>query len=212
MKLYSYYRSSAAYRVRIALNHKQLPYELIPVSLVDGEQFNADYLKLNPEARVPLLIDGEHSIGQSLAIMEYLDEKYPANPLLTKDIYQRAWVRNIVDLIACDIHPLNNLGPYKYLVEVLGNSEEQRLQWYHHWLKRGFDALEQKLRETPAKGQFCLGDNFTMADVCLVPQVYNAIRFKFDMAGYDDIMRIYNYTVSLPEVVKAMPENQPDAK
>jgi len=211
MKLYSYYRSSAAYRVRIALNHKQLAYDLIPISLVKGEQFQPAYTKTNPEARVPLLEDGQHNISQSLAIMEYLDERYPDNPLLPKDIYQRAWIRSFADAIACDIHPLNNLEPYKYLVDVLGQDDAHRKQWYHHWLKRGFDALEQKILTTPVKGKLCLGDTLTMADMCLIPQIFNALRFEFDMSTYPHLMAIYDHAVTLEPVINAMPENQPDA-
>lgn len=212
MKLYSYYRSSAAYRVRIALNYKQLEYDLIPVSLVKGEQFSPAYLAKNPEARIPLLEDDGHQISQSLAIMEYLDERYPDNSLLPKDIFHRAWVRSIADLIACDMHPVNNLGVLKYLTHELAQDESHKMQWYHHWLKRGFDALEQKLKNSPIKGKFCFGDSLTMADICLVPQVYNALRFDFKMNSYCDIMRICKHAEALPAVIKAMPENQPDAK
>lgn len=212
MKLYSYYRSSAAYRVRIALNYKQLDYELIPVSLLKDEQSAPAYIIKNPEARVPLLEEGDHQISQSLAIMEYLDEQYPSNPLLPKDILHRAWVRSIADLVACDMHPLNNLGVLKYLTDELAQDESHKMQWYHHWLKRGFDALEQKLQSTPIKGRLCLGDTVTMADICLVPQVYNALRFDFKMNNYCGIMRICQYAETLPAFIKAMPENQPDAK
>jgi len=211
MKLYSYFRSSAAYRVRIALNYKNLDYDIIPISLVDNVHTENAFKKINPQSRVPVLIDDDFTIGQSIAILEYLEEQYPDKPLLPDNIQQRAWVREIVNLIACDMHPLNNLSPWRYLSDVLRLPEEDKLKWYHHWLKQGFDALEKKLAASQYPGQFSLGDNLTLADVCIIPQVYNAKRFKFDMADYPNIMRINGHSLALNAIQKASPESQIDA-
>lgn len=209
MKLYTYYRSTAAYRVRIALNYKQIDCELFPINLLDEKQFDSDYEAVNPQMRVPTLIDEGSIIGQSMAILEYLEEKYPKPALLPEDIEQRAKVRFIAQLIACDIHPLNNVGVLKYLKQTLHQEQKAVNDWYHHWLKKGFDALETLLSSN--KGDFCFGESLTLADVCLIPQISNAFRFEFPMEPYPRLMEIYQHCLTLPCFEKARPENQVDA-
>lgn len=179
MILFDYCRSSAAYRVRIALNLKQMPYEQVPVSLLAGEHVAAEHLGRNPQGFVPALQDGEVMLTQSLAICEYLDDAYPqTQQLMPADAVGKAKVRAMAQLIACDIHPVNNLRMLKYLVAELGASDEQKTIWYQHWVYKGFDALEQMLADTDATGDFCYADQPTLADLCLVPQVFNANRFS----------------------------------
>lgn len=173
MKLYSYFRSSAAYRVRIGLNLKNLAYETAPVHLVKNEQQSEDYLKLNRSALVPTLVDGDLTLSQSLSILEYLDEQYPETKLLPNDVKERAKIRAFAQAIACDIHPLNNLRVLKYLKNDLNVSDEQKNYWYQHWILEGFQTLEQQLQDS--NGQFCFGHEATIADCCLIPQVYNLI-------------------------------------
>lgn len=211
MKLYGYWRSSAAYRVRIALQWKQLSVEHIPVHLVQngGEQHSAAYRQLNPSELVPTLVDDDVSVNQSLAIVEYLDEKHPDFPLLPSDLASRAIVRALALDIAADLHPLNNLRVLQYLTGPLALSEEQKLAWIHHWLHVGFQSLEQKLAQT--SGRYCYQDQVTLADVCLVPQVYNALRFQLDMSDYPVIHRIYLQCQQLDAFQKAAPEQQADA-
>jgi len=212
MKLYSYYRSTAAYRVRIAMQYKKLGYEYIPVNLLAGEQREKNFSQVNPQGRVPTLVDGDFVLGQSMTILEYLEECYPAPALLPKDPKARAWIRWFSQIIACDIHPLNNTSILKYLREPLGHNDEQVQQWYHHWLKQGFDALEELLRTNLDRKNYCWGDSVTFADVCLIPQVYNAHRFKFPMNNYPLINQINDFCLTLPYFEKARPENQPDAR
>ncbi|HLU78670.1 MAG TPA: maleylacetoacetate isomerase, partial [Burkholderiaceae bacterium] len=192
MKLYSYFRSSAAYRVRIALNLKGLAYETVPVHLLKdgGQQYSADYKALNPTALVPTLVDGELAIGQSMAILEYLEETHPQPPLLPSDAAGRARVRAIAQTIACDIHPLNNLRVLKHLKHVVGVDEDTKNAWYRHWIDVGLSSIEAMLAGHPSTGRFCHGDHVTLADVLLVPQVFNARRFECDLSAMPTIHRI----------------------
>ncbi len=212
MKLYGYWRSSAAYRVRIALNLKQLTFEHLPVHLLKngGEQHSAGYKLLNPAELVPVLVDGDTSLNQSLAIIEYLDEMYPQPAFLPPDAAAKAKVRALALDIACDIHPLNNLRVWQYLTGPLALSEQQKLDWITHWLHTGFMALEQRLNQSA--GQFCFGDEVTLADICLVPQVYNAQRFALDMTAYPRIGAVYHHCQQLAAFALAAPEQQPDAQ
>lgn len=214
MKLYTYFRSSAAYRVRIALNLKGLAYEAIPVHLLrhGGEQLAPAYRDVNPSALIPALDDNGAIVHQSLAVMEYLDELHPAVPLLPTGALARARVRALAMTVACDTHPLTNLRVLKYLKGPLGLSEEVKTQWYKHWLGVGMAMLEAHLANEPQTGRFCHGDTPTMADCCLVPQVFNAQRFELDLAPYPTIMRIHANCVALPAFAAAHPSQQPDAE
>lgn len=218
MKLYSFFRSSAAYRVRIALNLKGLPYEVIPIHLVKngGEQLSSEYRELNPMALVPAFVDDEAEnsavLTQSLAIIEYLDEKYPTPPLLPASFGDRAYVRSIALSIACDIHPLNNLRVLRYLVRNLNVSEDDKNTWYRHWVEQGLASIETLLAKDPRVGKFCFGDVPTMADCCLVPQIANAQRFSCDLSQVPTIMRINDACIALDAFAKAAPANQPDAE
>ena len=213
MKLYSYFRSSAAYRVRIVLNIKGLSYEYSAVSLVKGEQREEAYRTRNPQGLVPLLeTDDGDCLAQSLAICEYLEEKYPEPALLPRDPSGRARVRGLACVTAMEIHPLNNLRVLKYLTNELGITEHAKLAWYHHWIAEGFAALEAILAQSPATGRFCHGDTPTLADVFLVPQVFNAERFGCDMTPYPTIRRIVDACNRLPAFADAHPSRQPDAR
>ncbi|OAN11047.1 maleylacetoacetate isomerase [Photobacterium jeanii] len=206
MKLYDYYRSSAAYRVRITLNLKRLEYEAIPISLLDGEQFSENYLQLNPNQRVPCL-DTEHgTLSQSLAIIEYLDELHPQPALLPADPWQKAQCRSLSLLIACDIHPLNNLAVLNYLNSEWQIQQTEKMIWYHHWLKRGFTAFEHHLMHRTMPTDFCCGDTPTLADICLIPQVYNALRFDFDLTPFPLIQDIHRACEQLPAFQQAHPD------
>lgn len=215
MKLFGYWRSSAAYRVRIALNLKGLSAEHISVHLVKngGEQHSPDYVALNPQHLVPTLVDtnemGEFSLSQSVAIMEYLDEKHPQVPLLPTNIEDRAIVRAMAQSIACEVHPLNNLRVLQYLVDEMGLDEAAKLKWYQHWIKQGFAAYEQML--VRYSGRYSFGDSVTMADLCLVPQVYNANRFNVPLDEYPHLLRVFNECQTLPAFKDAAPEAQYDA-
>lgn len=211
MKLHGYWRSSAAYRVRIALNIKGLEAEHCPVHLINngGEQHSSGYQLLNPAKLVPTLEDGELSLNQSLAIIQYLEDCYPASPLLPKDPVEKAAVIAFALDIACDIHPLNNLRVLHYLTGPLALSETQKLQWIQHWLAVGFSALEKRLQTT--SGLYCFGDAVTLADLCLVPQVYNALRFQLDMTDYPLIHAIYQRCNTIEAFQRAAPERQVDA-
>ena len=214
LTLYSYWRSSAAWRVRIALNLKGMDYTLTPVHLLrdGGEQRSAIFRELNPQALIPILIDGDRVIRQSQAIIEYLEEAYPETPrLLPIDNRSRARVRAIAQMVACDIHPLGNLRVQQYLEKEFAASEAQRQTWTQHWIVAGFDALEAVLAGHPGTGTFCEGDAPTLADCCLVPQIYNARRFGVDMAPYPVIARIGATCDSLQVFKTAAPEAQPDA-
>ncbi|MGJ8687960.1 MAG: maleylacetoacetate isomerase [Gammaproteobacteria bacterium] len=205
MELYSYFRSTAAYRVRIALNLKGIEYSLISVNLLKGEQSSDEYLAVNPLGLVPALrLDDGTILSQSTAILEWLEETSPELPLLPADLLQRSRVRAMVNIIACDIHPLNNLRVLKHLVGELGVSEEEKTQWYHHWIKLGFDALEQQM----VKGAYSAGDGLSMADVYLVPQVFNALRFEMEMSPYPKIMSVYKRCNELGAFIKAHPDHQ----
>ena len=213
MKLYSYFRSSASYRVRIALNLKSLPYEYAAVHLLrgGGEQLSADYRRICPDGVVPSLVDGEAVLQQSLAIIEYLEETHPNPPLLPDTAVDRAYVRAIALQIACEIHPLNNLRVLKYLKHELGVSDEAKDAWYKHWLDNGFAVLEARLASDSRTGSFVYGDTPTMADLALVPQVFNALRFKVDLQPYPTIQRIYDEAMRHDAFVRTSPEQQPDA-
>jgi maleylacetoacetate isomerase len=214
MKLYTYFRSSAAYRVRIALNLKGLPYEAVPVHLVrhGGEQLTETYRAINPSALVPSLQDEDATITQSMAILEYLEETHPAVPLQPSTALARARVRELAQMVACDIHPVNNLRILRYLVRTLGVSDEAKNDWYRHWVNEGFAALEGHLARDPAPGRFCHGDTPTIADCFLVPQVYNASRFDIDMAPYPRIAAIDAACAQLPAFQAAHPAQQPDTE
>lgn len=211
MKLHGYWRSSAAYRVRIALNLKGLQVEHCPVHLINngGEQHSVGYQLLNPARLVPTLEAGELSLNQSLAIIQYLEDSYPQSPLYPEDLAMKAQVLAFALDIACDIHPLNNLRVLQYLTGPLALSEAQKIQWIKHWLVVGFDALEKRLQLTA--GLYCFKDQVTVADVCLVPQVYNALRFGVTMQDYPLINAIYQRCNALSAFQDAAPEQQDDA-
>lgn len=208
MKLYSYFRSSASYRVRIALALKGLDADILPINLLKGEQKSDDYLAINPQGLIPSLQVGDAVLSQSLAIMEYLEEVDNTVPLLPSDPVARSSVRAMAQLIACEVHPLNNLRVLQYLTGELGVDDTTKMTWYAHWIHQGFVSLEAML--TQHAGQFCYGDTPTMADCCLIPQVYNAKRFNVDLSSYPTIMRIYEHCNSLPAFIQAKPENQID--
>ena len=210
MILYDYFRSSAAFRVRIALNLKGLSAERRYIHLRKGEQRAAAYLEANPQGLVPTLVVGDRRLTQSMAIIEYLDEKHPLPPLLPAAAEDRAWVRSIAQVIACDIHPLDNLRVLKYL-DRLGIEEARRDAWYAHWIAEGFAALEPQLAAR-ATGPFCFGDAPTLADVCLVPQVANAVRGKVPLDAYPRIRAINDACLALPAFDLAQPARQPDAE
>ncbi|KAA2285385.1 maleylacetoacetate isomerase [Arenimonas fontis] len=214
IRLYSYWRSSAAYRVRIALNLKGLPYEIVPVHLLKdgGEQHKPAYADLNPQELVPVLLHGNRILRQSMAIIEYLDETWPDRPLMPTTARDRQRVRAIAQMIACDVHPLNNLRVLQYLENTLGLAQEARDAWVRHWVAAGLSAVEQVLEDNPSTGTFCDGEVPTLADCCLVPQVYNAERFKVDMTPYPTIRRIVGECLALDAFDKARPEHQPDAQ
>ena len=211
MKLYTYFRSSAAYRTRIALNLKGLPYDMVPIHLTKdgGKQHDPAYRAINPQMRVPsLVLGGGEILTQSIAIIEYLDEVHPEPPLLPQDAIERARVRAAAQLIACDIHPLNNLATLRYLKSGMGKDQPAIDTWYHHWITVGFDALEAMLHPGP----YAFGSHVTLADVCVVPQVANARRFKVPLDKYPKIVAVDAACLKLPAFDKARAENQPDAE
>lgn len=214
MKLYSYFRSSASFRVRIALNLKSLAYDYLPIHLLrsGGEQLAPEYRELNPDALVPTLVDGDAVLQQSLAIIEYLEETHPAPPVLPRDPVDRAYVRAVALQIACEIHPLNNLRVLKYLKHELDVSEEAKNAWYHHWIEQGFETLEARLANDSRTGKFVFGDTPTLADICIVPQVFNAQRFNVDTQRYPTIQRIHDLAMQLDAFARAAPGQQPDAE
>ena len=214
MQLYSYFRSSAAYRVRIALNLKGLSYEYLGVHLLKngGEQLSDTYRDVNPTALVPTLIDGDVSLGQSMAIIEYLDETHPEPALLPADPVGRARVRAIAQTIACDTHPLNNLRVLKYLKRELNIDDDGRNAWYRHWVGLGLGAVETLLADSSSTGKFCHGDSPGLADLCLVPQVYNARRLECDLSAMPNIVRIDAACRELQAFDLASPDKQPDAE
>lgn len=214
LKLYSYFRSSASFRVRIALELKGLSYEYVPVHLLKegGQQLKPEYRALNVDGLVPTLQDDDRALIQSMAIVEYLDETHPEPPLLPGNAPDRAYVRGLAQEIACEIHPLNNLRVLKYLKHTLGVTDEAKDAWYRHWIELGFASLQANLAGGGRMGRFCFGDAPTLADICLVPQVFNAQRFNIDVTRYPDIARIFDACMALPAFQKAAPAAQPDAE
>ncbi len=214
MKLYTFFRSSASYRVRIALNLKGLEYEHVPIHLrrSGGEQFSPEYKAKNPQALVPTLEDGGRLLTQSLAIIEYLEELYPEPPLLPKEPADRALVRAMALAIACEVHPIQNLRVLNYLKSEFKLGDLEANRWAQHWIGLGFSALEEMVRAAPKRGKFCFGDAPTLADLCLVPQLSNARRFGCDLSAYPTLVQIDAHGATLPAFTKAAPENQPDAE
>ncbi|MCG7545986.1 maleylacetoacetate isomerase [Pseudoalteromonas sp. MM17-2] len=207
MKLYSYFRSSAAYRVRIALNLKELEHDIVPVNLLKSEQRGEPYLSKNPQGLLPAIETEQGVLSQSLAILEWLDEIAPQAPLVRGDAWEKAQIRALAYAIAVDIHPINNLRVLKYLTAELNVSDEQKTKWYQDWIVTGFDSLENQIGEGP----FCFGSAPTLADICLVPQVFNALRFKVDMDRYPKIMAVYEHCNTLKAFADAAPQQQVDA-
>jgi maleylacetoacetate isomerase len=211
VKLYTYFRSSAAFRVRIALNLKALVYEPAFVQLAKGEHHQPAYAAVNPQGLLPALaVDGAH-LAQSIAIMEYLEEAHPQPPLLPKHPLGRARVRSLSLIVACEIHPLNNPRVLKYVKNTLGHSQEEVDAWYRHWIADGLDKLEAEL-ERPGTGRHCHGDAPSMADCCLVPQIFNARRFACDLKPYPTVMRVFDACMRLEVFDRAQPSKQPDAE
>ena len=213
LQLFSYWRSSAAYRVRIALNLKGLAYELIPVNLAKngGEHHGDAFHAVNPQELVPVLRHGGRLIRQSMAIIEYLDETFDGARLLPVTARERARARGLAQLVACDIHPLNNMRVLQYLEREFHTPLIERETWIRHWIATGFEALEELLTTSPSTGSYCEGDTPSIADICLIPQVYNAHRFSVDLGPFPTIKRIADQCLSLPEFENARPEKQPDA-
>jgi maleylacetoacetate isomerase len=212
MKLYDFHRSSAAFRVRIALNLKRLPAERTFIHLRRNDQSAPAYLALNPQGLVPTLEDDGQIFTQSLAIIEYLDETHPEPALLPGHPGDRARVRALAQLIACDIHPIDNLRVLRYLANPLGHDETTIRQWFNHWIATGFAALEEFLAEDGQTGEFCHGDTPGLADICLVPQVFNARRYTLEMTPYPTIQRLFENCMRVDAFEAARPENQPDAE
>lgn len=211
MKLYNAFRSSASYRVRIALGLKGLDYDYRPVHLGRNEQLSAEFRAMNPQSLVPVLQDGENFLTQSLAIIEYLDETHPQPPLLPKNPVARARVRALALVVACDMHPINNLRVLNYLTNPLGVSEDAKNAWYRHWVALGLQTLEAQLAASRETGKFCHGDTPGLADCCLIPQLLNARRFQCDVSGYPTLLRIEQNCNALPAFQRAAPAQQPDA-
>ena len=210
MKLYNYFRSSASFRVRIALQLKGLGYDYVPVHLVKGEHKQPGYAAVSPTLLVPTLVtDGGAALGQSMAIIEYLDETHPEPPLLPRDALERARVRALAQLIACEIHPLNNLRVLKYLVRELKLDEEAKNTWYRHWVRDGLEAFERELAAGPAS-KYCHGDTPSLADCCLVPQIFNGRRVNTSFDGLPRTMAAFEACMALPAFQKAQPSSCPD--
>jgi maleylpyruvate isomerase len=214
MKLYTFFRSSASYRVRIALNLKGLAYEQVPIHLrrAGGEQFVSSYKAINPQALVPALEDDRRILTQSLAIIEYLEERFPKPPLLPADPADRALVRSMALIVACEIHPIQNLRVLVYLKNNLQQSDEDLNRWACHWIDLGLSALDQTVTAGPTRGKFCFGDMPTLADICLVPQLANARRFGCDLSVYPKLLQIETACAALSAFADAAPEKQPDAE
>jgi maleylacetoacetate isomerase len=212
MKVYGYFRSSASYRLRIALNLKGLTAEQSFIHLRKREQTAPDYLAVNPMGLVPSLVEGDRTLTQSLSIIEYLEEAHPDPALLPRDPLDRAWVRSIAQAIACDIHPINNLRVLNRLRDQLGLDEGARNAWYAHWVAEGFRGVEAMLSANPRPGAFCFGETPTLADVCLVPQVMNAERLNCPLDDYPTIRRVAAAARALPAFQAAEPDRQPDAE
>lgn len=213
LALYTYFRSSCSYRVRIALALKGLEFEPRPIHLLrdGGENWQPEYRRRNPQGLLPALADGQRILTQSLAIIEYLEERYPEPPLLPADVRDRARIRALAQIITCDIQPLNNLRVVDYLDRELGASEQQVQVWYRHWITEGFHAVEELLGRQRQTGMCCYGDLPTLADICLIPQVYNAMRFHCDLKVFPTARRIHEHCTALPAFQAAAPENQADA-
>lgn len=213
MRHYGFFRSSASYRLRIGLNLKGIAVDYIPVHLSKGggEQFAPAFAKLNPQNLVPVLEDDGRVLTQSLAILEYLDETRPEPAILPRDPAGRARVRALSQIVACDIHPIDNLRVLNYLTNELKVSEEAKLKWYRHWVALGLSSFEALVADNPATGRFCHGDTPTLADICLVPQIFNAQRFECPLDGYPTLMRIHAECQKLDAFDRARPEKQPDA-
>jgi maleylacetoacetate isomerase len=211
MKLFSAARSSASFRVRIALNLKGLPYDYMPVDLVHGDQFRDAFRAMNPAELVPALDHDGAVLTQSLAIIEYLEETYPQPPLLPHEPLDRAYVRSIALAIACEIHPLNNLRVLRYLVKTLGQSEDAKNAWYRHWVEHGLAQVEAQLAAQGKCGRFVFGDAVTLADVLIVPQIFNARRFDCRLDHLPTVMRIFDACMQLPAFIDAQPSRQSDA-
>ena len=214
MQLYTYFRSSAAYRVRIVLGLKGLDWEAVPVHLLrdGGQQHGADYKALNPAGLVPSFKDGAVLLKQSLAIIEYLEEKFPQFSVLPGGLTERAHIRGLAYDIACDVHPINNLRVLKYLETQLGLTAQQRTEWYLHWVALGLEAFEQQLVAYNKAGDFCYGSQPTLADVCLIPQVFNAHRFGYSTDHLQRITKAVQACAQLPAFIQAEPAHQPDAE
>lgn len=210
MQLYSFFNSSTSYRVRIALALKGVAFDTIPVNIRVGEHRAETYVdEVNPSAVVPAIVDGDFSLGQSLAILDYLDTKYPAPRLLPQDVVARARVLELATLISCDIHPINNLRILKYLQGTLGLSPEQKDAWYQHWIAEGMAGVE-RLLEKHGHGAWCFGDAPTLADVCLVPQIANARRMGCDLSPYPRALAVFEHASAHPAFLAAAPDKQPD--
>lgn len=213
IRLYSFWRSSAAYRVRIALNLKGLPYETVPVHLVKdgGEQHSTAFAELNPQELIPVLMHGNRVLRQSMAIIEYLEDTWPEPALMPTIVRDRQRVRALAQAIACEIHPLNNLRVLQYFEHEWSVPQPERDEWVRHWILEGFTAAEAMVAEHPSTGIFCEGNTPSMADCCLIPQVYNARRFGVDMGQFPTLQRIEAACLELPAFDAARPERQPDA-
>lgn len=211
MDLYSYFRSSASYRVRIALALKKLDWNYIPIHLVKNEQLQPQYAELSPAKLVPLLRDGDELISQSLAIIEYLEETHPTPPLLPRAAAERARVRGLALDIACEIHPLDNLRVLRYLVREMGVAEEAKDRWYRHWVETGLEAVEHKLAGGPFTGRYCHGDVPTLADCVLAPQIFNAQRYGCRLEHVPTVMRVFNACMEHEAFVSTQPSACPDA-
>jgi maleylacetoacetate isomerase len=214
MKLYTFFRSSASYRVRIALNLKGLSYEQSAIHLRrgGGEQLGAAYKAINPQALVPALDDNGKILTQSLAIIEYLEEKYPKPPLFPTDPADKAQVRSMAMVIACEVHPIQNLRVLNYVKATYNQTDAQVNQWAQHWIDLGLSAIEQMIVAQAKRGKFCFGDAPTLADICLVPQLGNARRYSCDLSKYSAILEIEKNCMALPAFANAAPEKQPDAE
>ncbi|MGC2519940.1 MAG: maleylacetoacetate isomerase [Burkholderiales bacterium] len=211
MKLYTFFRSSASFRVRIALNCKGIEYQPALVNLPKAEHLGTSYKSVNPQGLVPVLEDDGRILTQSLAIIEYLDEVHPGPKLIPAEPLERAYVRAFSQIVACEIHPLNNLRVLKYVRKAYGLDEEGVNAWYRHWIAEGFQMMESFLRENGKHGKFCWRDQVTMADCCLVPQVFNAQRYHCDLKPYPEVMRIHEECMQLDAFIQAQPSKQPDA-
>lgn len=208
IKLYSYWRSTAAYRVRIALMYKELLFDTVTIDLLAGEHKLDHFKNINPHGRVPTLVDGNDVISQSIAILEYLEEQYSEKTILPGSHFERALARNIAQIVVSDIHPLNNSGTLRYLKDLFDTCEEVTQSWYCHWLKDGFDAIEKLItnRKNPL---FCVNDSLSMADICLIPQVFNAHMIEYDMSKYPLINAVYQHCIDLDYFASSHPSKQP---